>query len=302
VPLKEDGTDLIQSVIGRLPVRAWPLESPPRSPTRQVVPTKIGVYRSWVANIDEGWTRWLLEQHQFPYVTLRDRDLKRGRLEEGFDVIVLPDQDARSIVNGHQPHDRPSRPGPWGPVPPEYRGGIGREGVEALKSFVADGGTLVAFDQATELVLTEFGHALSQVRDLTTGVDRRRFYCPGSVVGITVDTTHPAAWGMQAETAAFFQNSRSFSTDRPGIRSVVRYSGPGRVLLSGWLLGEPYLAGQHAVLEVPYGAGRVVLFGFRPQFRAQPHATFKLLFNLLLPVTAEPDSVETVRAFARASH
>jgi hypothetical protein len=87
---------------------------------------------------------------------------------------------------------------------------------------------------------------------------------------------------MEAESAAFFQRSRAFTTSDESPRSIARYAGTGRVLLSGWLLGERHIADRHAVLDVPHGTGRVVLFGFRPQFRAQPHATFKLLFNLLL--------------------
>ena len=265
-----------------LGLRAWTIDGPPDAPLVEARRRRVGLYSSWVANIDEGWTRWLVEQYEFGYLTLRDRDIRSGGLRDRLDVIVLPDQAAGKILKGHQPDDDPPRPGPWGPVPPEYQGGIGDEGLDELRAFVRAGGTLVVFDRATELVLTRFGGILSRISDPTAGLGRERFYCPGSVVRISVQVAHPAAWGMEPETAAFFHNSRAFTTFDPGVRSIARYAADGRVLLSGWLLGEEHIAGQHALLDVPYGDGRIVLFGFRPQFRAQPHATFKLLFNLLL--------------------
>ena len=272
----------VPTLVRELGLRAWTIDGPPDAPLVEARRRRVGLYSSWVANIDEGWTRWLAEQYEFGYLTLRDRDIRSGGLRDRLDVIVLPDQAAGKILKGHQPDDDPPRPGPWGPVPPEYQGGIGEEGLDELKTFVRAGGTLVVFDRATELVLARFGGILSRISDRTAGLGRERFYCPGSVVRISVQVAQPAAWGMEPETAAFFHNSRAFTTSDPGVRSIARYAGDRRVLLSGWLLGEEHIAGQHALLDVPYGDGRVVLFGFRPQFRAQPHATFKLLFNLLL--------------------
>ena len=98
---------------------------------------------------------------------------------------------------------------------------------------------------------------------------------------IAVDTSQPVAWGMAADSAAYFQGSRAFETSDPSVRSIARYAPADSVLMSGWLLGADRIANRHAALDVPFGAGRVVLFAFRPQFRAQPHATFKLLFNAL---------------------
>jgi hypothetical protein len=242
---------------------------------------RVGLYKSWVANIDEGWTRWVLEQHEFPYETLTDRDIRAGNLPGRFDVIVLPHQSAEKILSGHQPYDAPPRPGPWGPVPIEYQGGIGEQGLAALKSFVQSGGTLVALDDATELVLSRFGGPFINITDVTRTLGKSAFYCPGSIVRVSVDIRHPIGWGMESAAAANFQSSRMFATTDPLVRSVVRYGSAGRMLVSGWLLGEQHMAGRSAVLDVPFGAGRVVLIGFRPHFRAQSHATFKLLFNAI---------------------
>jgi hypothetical protein len=253
----------------------------PRVAMPPVRPARIGLYKSWVANMDEGWTRWLFEQYGFPYTTLTDADVRMGGLHERFDVVVLPDQAPRRIIAGHQPSDRPAV-GPWGPVPPEYQGGIGEAGLQALKAFVERGGRLVTFDAASDLPLQSFGGPFAGIRNVISALPRTAFYCPGSVVRLSVDTAHPLAAGMTAAPAAYFANSRAFETEEPTVVSVARYAAePGEVLMSGWLLGADRLANRHAVLSVPFGEGEVVLFAFRPQFRAQPHATFKLVFNAL---------------------
>jgi hypothetical protein len=252
----------------------------PRIALPGIRPARIGLYRSWVANIDEGWTRWLLEQYGFPYATLRNEDIRQGGLHGRFDVIILPSQSPQGILEGHQPGPRP-KSRPWDPVPPEYRGGIGAEGVAALKAFVEGGGTLVTFDAASDLVLQRFAGIFDRIHDPVATLDRRQFYCPGSVLRVRVDVDAPAAFGMEPDAAAFFADSRGFVTDDPAVAHVVRYAPAADLLMSGWLLGADHLAGLDALLDVPLGHGRVLLFGFRPQFRAQPHGTFKLLFNAL---------------------
>jgi hypothetical protein len=271
----------VADVVRAAGLRGWAATHTPAVARTDVRLARIGLYKSWVANIDEGWTRWIFEQYGFPYASLADADVRAGHLRARFDVIVLPDQSPRRIVQGHRPDDRPSTPGPWNPVPPQYQGGIGEEGVAALKAFVEAGGTLVTLDEASDLAIERFGGIFDRIKDVTDGLSRTDFYCPGSVLRVTVDTSHPLASGMDGETAAYFQASRAFEASDPAVKSVVRYAAADRLLMSGWLLGAPVIAQKHALLEVPYGRGRVVLFGFRPQFRAQSHATFKLLFNAL---------------------
>ena len=266
--VRDEGVDALR--LGRAPAAATPLR-----------PGRIGLYKSWVANMDEGWTRWLLEQYGFAYTTLTDADIRKGDLGGRFDVVILPDQQPRRILSGHQPGDRP-RAGPWNPVPVQYQGGIGEPGLDALKQFVRGGGRLITFDSASDLPLQHFGDALASIRNVVSELPRSAFYCPGSVVRLEVDLDQPLAAGMAARPAAYFAGSRGFAADGSDAVSIARYAArPDEVLMSGWLLGAEHLAGRHAVLEVPYGAGRVVLFAFRPQFRAQPHATFKLVFNAL---------------------
>ena len=239
---------------------------------------RVGLYKSWVANMDEGWTRWVLEQYGFPYETLTDADVREGDLSR-LDAIILPSQSPRSILHGHAP----------GQMPPEYVGGIGLEGALELKLFVEGGGTLIAFDAASGLPIEQFGLTVS---DSTQGLDRDSFFIPGSLVRLNVDTEDPLANGMEEEAAAFFSRSRAFSVDpnaeEAGLVDVVARYSEKDLLMSGWEIGaQRYLAGRPAVVNAALGEGHVVLIGFRPQFRAQPRATFKLIFNALFAAAAE---------------
>jgi hypothetical protein len=264
-----------------LPVTA--VESPPTA-SRALKAPRIGLYKSWVPNIDEGWTRWVLEQFEFPYRTLLDADVRKGSLRESLDVVVLPDATTKAIIDGNAP----------GSVPPEFTGGIGLAGSMALEQFVRDGGTLVALDSAADLPIDLFGLG---VRNVLKGVSSQDYYAPGGLLRVAYDPSQPLAWGMPKEGVVFVENGPAFEeegsreegeeqpppgpTGRPQPRVIARF--PDReVLYSGWLLGEPKIARKAALVEAPFGKGRVVLFGFRPQFRGQPHATFKVFFNALL--------------------
>jgi len=232
---------------------------------------RVGLYQSWTANMDEGWTRWVLEQYEFPYTTLHNAELKAGKLREKFDALILPDQQVRDILEGFD----------FKAVRPEYRGGIGDEGVAALREFVRNGGTLVALGASCDLIIDKFP---IPVRNLKRGLTREQHYAPGTIVRVQVDTTHPVGLGMPAETYGFYNNSpffaltEGFASQRASV--VVRYPNTG-VLASGWLRGEDLMTGRGAVVAVEMNPGRIILFGLRPQHRAQTQATFPLLFNAL---------------------
>jgi len=265
--------------------------SPSGAATAIVKAPRIGLYKPWVPNMDEGWTRWILEQYEFPYRTLLDADLRKGRLRESLDVVVLPDATAKSILDGNAA----------GSVPPEFTGGIGLAGTAALEEFVRNGGTLVALDSAGDLPIDLFGLG---VRNVLKGVPNQEYYAPGGLLRVTYDQGHPLAWGMPKEGVVFVENGPAFDeegsrsdegeeqpptgpTGRPQAHVVARFTDKD-VLYSGWLLGESKIAKKGALVEAPFGQGRVVLFAFRPQFRAQPHATFKVFFNALLLANPSP--------------
>ena len=269
---------------------------PPGAVVRQ---PRVGLYRSYVASMDEGWTRWIFEQWSIDYTSLENKDVKAGNLRAKFDVVVLPQQAARSITNGFVA----------GSMPPEYVGGLGDDGAAALRAFVEAGGTLVALDSASMWPIQQF--KLPVRNDLeglagsgegggggAIGPDSAAFYAPGSIVRTRVDVTSPIAYGSEAESIAWFEQSPAFEVSG-NARSIVTYSASGSPLLSGWLLGAERLNGKTAVVEAPLGKGRVILFGFRPQYRAQTWATFKLLFNSLYYATIEGPAATSSSRIAR---
>jgi hypothetical protein len=239
---------------------------------------RIALYRPWTSNMDEGWTRFVLKQHEFDVTTVTNRDIRTGNLAR-YDIIIITDQGAASILNGH----------PEGRMPAEFTGGIGEQGVAALRRFVERGGRVLTFDGASDFAIEHFGLPL---RNAVTGVSRTELYIPGSLIRLDVESGHPVAYGMQPGGAAFFQESRAFdvvagSNDAGSARvEIVARYGESDLLLSGWQIGaQERIAGRAAVARVPLGRGDVVLIGFRPQFRAWPTGTFKLIFNSIFGST-----------------
>ncbi len=235
-------------------------------PCLPVAANRIGLYQSWVANIDEGWLRWVLEDYGFAYTSLSNAELRSQELRNSFEVIILPDQQAGSLEEGHSPTRMPA----------EYAGGLGEAGIRQLQQFVERGGTLIALNAACELILKHFPLPLT---DVTAALERGKLNAPGSLLRVIADTNHPLAYGAAREGVILFANGPAFRCQ--GGRPVLTYP-THQLLLSGWLEGEEYLRGQAALVEAPLGQGRVILFGFRPQFRAQMRATYRFLFNALL--------------------
>ncbi len=245
---------------------------------------RVGLYKSYAASMDEGWTRWLFEHYEFPYTSIYDAEIKTGELGRNFDVIVIPSNDSDSILKGNKP----------GKMPPQYTGGITATGVRNLKEFVEGGGTLVALNAATVFALDKLG---LPVKDALAGLQAphewsdeskeaqiAKFACPGSVLRMEFDPKHPVAYGMPEKGTGMFYESTAFDIlpgfEGKGPAAIAKYPAAD-LLASGYLTGENYLVNKVAAADVPLGKGRVILLGFGVQNRAQPHATFKLLFNSL---------------------
>ncbi|HBY64382.1 MAG TPA: hypothetical protein DEH78_31565 [Solibacterales bacterium] len=223
---------------------------------------RVGLYRSWNPSMDEGWTRWLLEEFGFDYSSLRNADVQKGGLRDRFDAIVFPDQSYESIANGYRA----------GSMPPEFTGGLGETGAKALAEFARRGGRLVFLNRSTEYDVKALGAA---AHDVTEGLGNREYYVPGSLLRVKLDPESPLSRGLPEEIAIW--NEQSPAWEAPG---PVRYL-DANLLASGWLLGEKHLANRTALLDLPFGEGRVILFGLRPQYRAQSYQAFKLFFNAL---------------------
>jgi hypothetical protein len=265
--------DDLSEVANRARVQFIPLEEEPNVPKRAVRGGKIGVYRGWVPTADEGWTRRVLDEFDFDYERLTNDRVRDGRLIKDYAVILLPSLGAESIVDGRKGDD----------VPPRYRGGIGQSGIEELKRFVQEGGTLIALRSACGLVINEFD--IPVYEDLK-GVSNEEFFCPGSLIKLEVDNRQPLGFGMPEHTAGFVSGVTVLGTrppmpGGPDRRVVARYADKD-ILLAGWIVGDDLIEGKPAVVESSFGQGNIVLCGLGVQNRAQTWGTFKLLFNSLL--------------------
>ncbi len=241
-------------------------------------PLKLGLYQPWTADMDEGWTRWIFDTWEFPYTAIHNDDMRNGHLRENYDVIILTSISPQRIIDGHK----------QGTVPSQYAGGIGELGLASLADFVNDGGTLITLNASSELAINHFK---IPIRNVTNSFKSTEFFCPSAILKVEIDNTHPIGYGMDKTAAVMFYESPVFEFLKTeemkanqkeawlsDYKVVARYPN-GNPFMSGRLIGEKVFYNKPALVEVNYGKGKIIIFGFRPQNRAQPHSTFKLFFN-----------------------
>ncbi len=283
IPNKDNLENELGKLARRLHLRFY--ASPEMVESKQVKMLRVGMYqRYWGGNADEGWTRWLLEQYRFRYRTLMDEDINKGKLAKKYDVIIIP-SDSKELILGKDIEkyfeDRWGKGFTMPNYPPEYRSGLGEEGVEKLKEFVEVGGTLITFGDACNFAIEEIGLPIENV---LKDVSQKEFVCPGSTLHVKVHD-HELAYGVQKDLMIVFRHHPAFSV-KPRVNNedyqVVLSYPEKRIMQSGWLTGEERLSHKAALIEAKKGKGKIILYGFQPQMRVQTDATFKLLFNALL--------------------
>ena len=238
---------------------------------------RIGLFQPWTGSMDEGWARWVLEQYGFDHITLRPSDFK-SPLTARVDVVILAD-DARLPMEGGGGGGRGGGRGA-GTVRPEYADRLSASDMAAFEQFVRGGGTVVCLNTASNVIIQQFK---LPVKNVVAGLRSEEFFLHGTIVEVTTDQAHPVMAGMPEKAAVFADGSPVFETEE-GFkgRTLAKYQDSGSPLLSGYLIGEKYLNGKAAALDVQLDAGHVILLGFRPEWRGQPFGTFKVLFNAAL--------------------
>lgn len=273
---------------------------PPNSPDRPAVELqspRVGMYAPYRSDMDGGWTQWMLDYYRVPFTELRNERVRAGKLRDHFDTILIASQSTSAILHGYQPgvptvtssYIDPAESAAKSLMRPEFTGGIGMEGVVALREFVEQGGTLITLGAATELPISLFPLPVENV------VRGGSFRAPGAIIRLDIQQNDPLTAGMPGRSPAFINGGYAFApttgrdrkTPDAEVRSLARYAATD-LLASGWLQGENAIKGRDAVTEVRLGKGRVLLFGIRPQHRGQTFATFKLLLNAIYLASAKP--------------
>jgi hypothetical protein len=272
VPADASRQDLIREIVEGTGTDAVAISEAIDVPVWRQSAVRLGVYKPWTASIDEGWARWVLEEFAIEYTTLETPDIRQGNLRDRFDVILVPNVSAEHLREGQAEKSREGEPNV-----PEYVGGLGTLGMDELRIFAETGGTLISVDKSTAAISEDMA---LPVRNAVAGLSENEFFCPGSLLRVVVDNTHPLGYGLPREMAVLFMESAAFDVRGKGATSVGQYpvSNPN---LSGWLLGEKHIQGRSALVDVSYGEGSIVLIGFRPYFRAQTRGTYKVLFNAI---------------------
>ena len=249
---------------------------------KQIPAPRIALYRSYVPMMDEGWTRWLFDHFGFNYKNVSNADLQAGALKGKFDVVIFPDQPVATITDGYKS----------GTMPAELTGGIGDKGVQAVKDFASAGGTVLCFNHSSSFCISNLGAPATDLlsnRIIAAGGDvaqaaastRRAngdFYSPGSLLNVKLNLASPLTRGLPADIAIWSEQSPAFTSTETAVATYPEKD----ILASGWLLGANLIAGKTAIVDAKVGSGHIILFGMRPQYRAQSYQSFKLFFNSLV--------------------
>ena len=316
IPQQEGIDAKLETIAEKFPINIRPAAAAPTGSALLVHLPRIGLYQSWVASMDEGWTRWIFDQNGIPYTRLVDADIRKGDLNQRFDVVLIPDNSASAITSGRRGfggESTGSSPTPQageaaggrrraasapvaraagedtarGPqTPPEFKEGLGDSGLNSLKAFAEAGGTIITLNKASEVYA---GKESGRIENALNGIDRKAFFIPGSILQVAVDTSNPIAFGSTPTVPIFYENGPTFKVN--GDAHSVAFFNTDKPLLSGWILGGQFLKGTSVIAEESVGKGRIVLFGFRPQYRAQSEVTYKFLFNALLYSSSKPASI-----------
>jgi hypothetical protein len=261
---------------------------PPPSDAVKLRTPRVGLWDQYGGSIPAGWTRWILEQFEFPFERVFAPAIDAGNLNAKYDVLVFVDGAIPGAGGGRRGGGAGGGAEAVIPnLPAEYRDHVGRVTVDKslprLREFIEKGGTVIAIgSSATNLAAFLKLPVESQLVENGAPLPRTKVYIPGSVLSSRVDASSPVANGMAEHTGVFFDDSPVFKLGADStaarVRTIAWYDSK-TPLRSGWAWGQSYLENGVVAAEARVGNGKVLLFGPEILQRAQPHGTFKFLFN-----------------------
>jgi hypothetical protein len=302
VPSKASTAAKVRGIETGLGVRCEPVTAKPAGEMFKVRQPRIALWDRYGGSMPSGWTRWILEQFEFPFTVVYPQTLDAGNLADKFDVIIfvteaIPGVPTRSggggaaAVGGGDEAPQFGRAPQAAELPEEFRGWLGNitaaRTIPQLKAFLESGGTILTIGSSTNLGYHLGLPMSSALVERTANGDERplgrdKYYIPGSILQVAVDNSNPLAYGMPNRVNVFFNISPVFrlkpEAALKGVKPVAWFDS-GAPLRSGWAWGQKYLQDGVAVIDASVGKGRLFMYGPEIAFRAQPHGTFKLLFN-----------------------
>jgi hypothetical protein len=270
--------------------------------TRVVSMPRIALVETNFHDMDAGWTRYVLDTYHIPFTVVKPGDFSKTEFSDDFEAVIFPSTRKSILMSGKYGSGSNYYVTSY---PPEYTKGIGKDGMKKLMAFVDQGGLIISWGGSTKLF--EGTLTISQEKDkdkddeeegekeefqlpfvdVSDQMKKAGFYCPGSLVKITLKKDHPLTFGMPGSVGVFYRGQPAFRTSVPNFdmdRRVIGITPEKNIRISGYVAKEELLGNKPLMIWMKKGKGQFVLFGFNPNFRASTHATYKLLFNsILLP-------------------
>lgn len=299
VPAKATTGAVLAKAAAELGLNFTAVAQRPSGALHKLTKPRIGLWDMYGGSMPSGWTRWLLEQYEFDFEVVYPATLDAGNLKAKYDVLIFPDGGIPEGAGGGSGFGGGAGPSPDS-IPAEFRNRLGRvtidKTVPQLKKFAEEGGAIVAYGGSANIgrhMGLPIGDHLVEMT--SAGVERPlprdKYYIPGSLLKVAVDNTNPLAYGFEKEVDVMFDNSPVMhlgpGAAMSGIKPVAWFAGK-ESLRSGWAWGQHYLQDGVAAAAATVGKGKVFMLGPEITFRAQPHGTFKFLFNGIYYGTSVP--------------
>lgn len=281
------GYDVLKKSGTTYGVEAKPINRVPLQKIK-LAASRIALYDQYGGSMPSGWTRWLMEQFHFPFSVIYPQEIDKGNLNAKYDVILF--------INAYMPSGNrsytPRQPKPED-IPAEFRSWLGSitkdKTVPALKTFLENGGHVVTVGNSTSLAYLLDLPVSNALTQMSADGERKPlssndYFIPGSILTAHIDTTQPENSGMSSSADMVFNNSNVFSLNPDAFNQGLRplaWFGEGSPLKSGWAWGQSYLHEGVVAFVAPVGKGKFYGCSTEITFRAQPHGTFKMLFNQL---------------------
>ena len=256
---------------------------------------RIALVETYFSDVDAGWTRYLFDSYKLPYTVVHPDEFEKTELTKNFDVIIFPNSGKSWLMDGKPGGEGAAYAGNYAP---EYRKGMGKAGFQKLLAFINEGGKVISWGQSVNLFtgLLEMTNGDSKdeftlpFTNISDQAAKDGLFIPGSLVKMKLTQDHPLTYGMPSETGVFYRGAPLFTTSVPRFdtdRRIIGLFPETDILISGYCEKEEEIYNKPAMIWIRKGKGQLILYSFNPQFRASTQATYKLLFNAILPFSAE---------------